>query len=337
MEESERLVRAALKGFAATMSQTDINILSTCWLSGGNAASIKDALQIRLHARNKLSLEDEALLVDPDAYLTAEQFRRIMSALSGHRLRNGLRSDRDASPNQGVEEERWLSSREATLRVAKATGHSPMSALYAIIAYAKIGSVRGRALAIKEKANSRYGGTPKVWSNVEIPIWFWENCTDNDSCALDWQSGVFAGTGHYKGNSLTVDLTGVEFNSAGIDIIDPPRFAVEKDETGVERGYGQRLGGYEVPPAISADDTVSGSGPVRREHNKGGRPPAEWWDDLWIEIFRQIWLGDLKPKVQADIEDAMMTWAVSKDHNPATSTIRARARKLWAVYQEVEI
>lgn len=60
-----------------------------------------------------------------------------------------------------------------------------------------------------------------------------------------------------------------------------------------------------------------------------GRPAAAWWDDLWIEICRQLYEGDLKPTRQIDIERAMQSWASSKGHEPASSTIRERARKLW--------
>jgi len=63
--------------------------------------------------------------------------------------------------------------------------------------------------------------------------------------------------------------------------------------------------------------------------DRRGRLPAAWWDDLWIEICRALHEGDLKPKRQGDIEKAMHEWASMQGHSPATSTIRARARKLW--------
>jgi hypothetical protein len=61
----------------------------------------------------------------------------------------------------------------------------------------------------------------------------------------------------------------------------------------------------------------------------GGRPSASWWDDLWIEICRLLYVGDLKPKTQADIETAMMNWTSAHGQSPATSTVRQRAGKLW--------
>lgn len=63
--------------------------------------------------------------------------------------------------------------------------------------------------------------------------------------------------------------------------------------------------------------------------NRGGRPPAEFWDDMWAEIAILIHLGDLNPRVQADIERAMTAWIEAAGHTAAPSTIRTRARKLW--------
>lgn len=69
----------------------------------------------------------------------------------------------------------------------------------------------------------------------------------------------------------------------------------------------------------------------------GGRPPADWWDDLWVEICRQIYTGELVPKRQADIERAMQQWCSDKSHSDAASTLRPRARKLWqAVFAKGE-
>jgi len=61
-----------------------------------------------------------------------------------------------------------------------------------------------------------------------------------------------------------------------------------------------------------------------------GRRPADWWEDLWIEIVRQLYSGDLQPKRQADIETAMSDWLADRDFPAAESTIRVRASKLWA-------
>ncbi len=84
-----------------------------------------------------------------------------------------------------------------------------------------------------------------------------------------------------------------------------------------------------IAPAVASRGT-SLEPPVQA----GGRPPAAFWDDLWIEMCRQLWAGELQPKRQADIEAAMMNWVVTHGHNPGESTIRPRARKLWTALQK---
>jgi hypothetical protein len=61
----------------------------------------------------------------------------------------------------------------------------------------------------------------------------------------------------------------------------------------------------------------------------GGRPPAEFWDDLWVEICGQIYTGRLVPKRQGDIQKAMQQWCSDHGHSDAASTLRPRASKLW--------
>jgi hypothetical protein len=74
---------------------------------------------------------------------------------------------------------------------------------------------------------------------------------------------------------------------------------------------------------------ASRAAPSDQPTKLGGRPPAAWWDDLWIEMCRQLYGGDLQPKRQSDIESAMKDWASAHGHHPSSSTIRERARKLW--------
>ena len=62
---------------------------------------------------------------------------------------------------------------------------------------------------------------------------------------------------------------------------------------------------------------------------KGGRPLAEHWDAMWAEIAHALYTGDLMPKSQADVENAMLCWLESNGLGAATSTVRGRARRLW--------
>ena len=76
--------------------------------------------------------------------------------------------------------------------------------------------------------------------------------------------------------------------------------------------------------AISLPDTSATSKP-----RKGGRPPSEFWDDMWAAIAASLYNGELQPKSQADVERAMTDWIEGGGFSAAVSTIRARARRLW--------
>lgn len=87
-------------------------------------------------------------------------------------------------------------------------------------------------------------------------------------------------------------------------------------------------GQKDTKPAAVAPDTA----PPKRARE--GRLPADWWDDLWIEIFRQVYLGELKPKSQADLVRAMQQWLSEQDIHAADSTLKPRARKLLKMLKE---
>jgi len=67
--------------------------------------------------------------------------------------------------------------------------------------------------------------------------------------------------------------------------------------------------------------------------SKGGRPPKEWWDDFWIDICKQIYEGDLKPKRQSDLEKAMLDWATNHGHEMSEATARKVAKKLFDAWK----
>lgn len=67
--------------------------------------------------------------------------------------------------------------------------------------------------------------------------------------------------------------------------------------------------------------------------NKGGKPLARHWDEMWATIAVQLYVGDLQPETQADIERAMSGWFVDRDLEVGETAIRERARQLWRKYE----
>ncbi|MGE0603132.1 MAG: hypothetical protein AB7O46_05030 [Xanthobacteraceae bacterium] len=75
--------------------------------------------------------------------------------------------------------------------------------------------------------------------------------------------------------------------------------------------------------------------PSSRKHiaidsaNKGGRPPKEFWDDLWVEMCRLIHEEGLAPKTQADLARVMHQWLQDNGHDAGETAVKERARKLF--------
>lgn len=134
--------------------------------------------------------------------------------------------------------------------------------------------------------------------NADVPEKFWWACGEA-ALEQNWEVGDFE---TWIDNRIHLRAYGVSFSRRGIEAL--------------------------AAPAIASRDAPSGP-----SANPGGRPRADWWDDLWVEICRQLYAGDLQPKKQSDIESAMIDWAVKHGHNPSESTIRARARKLRAAFK----
>ena len=67
------------------------------------------------------------------------------------------------------------------------------------------------------------------------------------------------------------------------------------------RAYGVRFVRSEITQIIPADlPAEAPPAPAPESAKRGGRPPADWWDDLLIEVCFQHFRGELQPKTQAD-------------------------------------
>lgn len=78
--------------------------------------------------------------------------------------------------------------------------------------------------------------------------------------------------------------------------------------------------------AVFAPPPDAGQLPAK---NKGGKPLAAHWDEMWSEVAAQLWLGDLKPTKQADITKAMLDWFAARNIDIGETAVTDRARQLW--------
>jgi hypothetical protein len=187
-------------------------------------------------------------------------------------------------------DEEWLSSRQAIDLVK--TSLSLYLAPLTICARANDGLIEARA--------KRLVVADRLADNVIVPIKFWW-ARGEAALRQNWQVGDFETwireeRGYGEGTPWRA--YGVEFRKVDI---------------------------FELLPSGSSAQEPTDAASIGRT----GRPPAEWWDDMWIEICRQLYAGDLKPHRQADIETAMLEWIEVSGNSAAISTVRPRARKLW--------
>jgi hypothetical protein len=204
--------------------------------------------------------------------------------------------------------EEWISAAAAEQLLKPAFG--TYEARLTICKRAHSGMVRARA--------QRFIMDSRATDNIEIPKIFWW-AEGHQSLNQNWTAGDFdtwldssklTGNLHLSGGKVHLEAFNVSFLRADIETLLPAATPAPA----------------EVPAAPAAAPAVD---LVQSTPSKGGRYPAEFWDDLWVEIARQLYEGDLKPKKQVDIEKAMMDWLAVRGITPGATTIRERASKLW--------
>ena len=194
----------------------------------------------------------------------------------------------------------WLSALAARRFIYEKAGHNPLVAADVLIQHCQLGFVTARAVQMQRGR----GPKPNRWSIEErewdIPASFWMTKGTVPGATYDWERGMFTTRVGRFDETIWTTLTGVHFYRPSLDVF-------------------LRIETASPPVLIAA---------------AGGRPKAEYWDDLWCAIWGEIYRGKLIPKRQADVEKAMLDWLAGAGFGGAQPTIRPRARKLWAAYQQ---
>lgn len=204
----------------------------------------------------------------------------------------------------------WITARAARVIPFQA-GVSRQHTGAVILDQARLGFITARAVLAER---SRSGKSPRFFWNArewDVPDWFWREFTRDGKSSQDWERGIFTGEGRGPEGECSATLTGVYFLAESLQVLPPP-----------------------IEPAAKTEELPT---EAPSQLNPGGRPPREWWDDMWCAVWGQIYRGDFEPKTQAAVEKAMHDWAAAHGHEPAVSTIRPKARKLIAACKaEVE-
>jgi hypothetical protein len=69
--------------------------------------------------------------------------------------------------------------------------------------------------------------------------------------------------------------------------------------------------------------------------NPGGKPLAAHWDAMWAAIAAKLWNGDLEPKSQKDIKEAIFDWFNKAGIEIGDTAVTQRARQLWQAMEDV--
>lgn len=198
----------------------------------------------------------------------------------------------------------WMTAKAARRFLYNELGVQPVMAGSALLDQCRLGFATARAVLMQQadRAPPRNPWTDdaREWA---IPGWFWQGFTNQGSSSQDWERGVFEGTGLGPSGVCYMRLNGVYFARTPLEAMRPPPIG---------------------------SDTVA----ARTTNVKAGRPPADFWDELWCAVFGQIFRGELLPKRQADVERAMLAWASDQDFELSPSAAKPRARKLFLEYEK---
>ncbi len=86
-------------------------------------------------------------------------------------------------------------------------------------------------------------------------------------------------------------------------------------------------------PVAESLSTAQVTGSAAPKKNKGGKPLARHWDEMWADIAVRLWTGDFQPQSQADVKRAMFDWLSANNIDAGDTTVVSRARQLWQKIQ----
>jgi hypothetical protein len=195
--------------------------------------------------------------------------------------------------------EEWISAAAALALVKPALGE--YTAMLTIAERANDNMIRSRAARFVLKHPDKKA---QVEQDFDVPAEFWW-ARGKPALKQNWMAGDFE---TWIRETIHLRAYGVRFLRSEITQIIPADLPAE------------------APPALAPESA-----------KRGGRPPADWWDDLLIEVCFQHFRGELQPKTQADIARAMHEWIAARGDEVADSTIKIRARKVWnAIKRDAE-
>jgi hypothetical protein len=199
----------------------------------------------------------------------------------------------------------FYSASAALERLVQACGDRDEAAK-ALFSYARVGAIPTRVEFVREETEI---GDANVETARLLEPEDWRGIEEPSASELT--RGILRGTYRGAGGTTIIELVGIGFDPETLD-----RLALT-------------LPAYDAPA-----EAKSGSA------RAAGRPKAEWWDDLLIEMFRRLWEGKWSPRNQAELVSAMHEWLASnpgddpdKPREASDTALKARAKKMFDVLE----
>ena len=232
-----------------------------------------------------------------------------------------------------AEWETWYTPLTAVQLLKQSDG--PLSRT-AILEFMKVGRIRG----VTEHMVVTQGKKERIAAFQTLPKEWFEDRSGGD---LFWSHGIL----EYKLPSLTMQdaptihrCSGVRLEPAGVHLLLPQ--AVPNSMAAKPLLHSDIFRDPEVAELMErvatleaelASKPTSALIDLDALPNKGGRPRAEFWDDLVIEMVRRIYEGDLKPKSQADLVRAMQDWVSEHGYAGGLTQIKPVAAKIFKTFK----
>lgn len=168
----------------------------------------------------------------------------------------------------------------------------------------------GRIVAASESRSWEPFQVPGDTAGNVIPASYWATL-DKQPPDLFWLTSDFMFGFYTGGRSYTARCMGVRVRQDGIRELVTPMVRI-------------------APKAAGQSTTpTKAETPVEQPKNKGGRPPKPFWDDLWADIARACYVGEIKhTDTQSSVEQRMMDWAQAHGEEISVPTARNAARRL---------
>jgi hypothetical protein len=207
------------------------------------------------------------------------------------------------SPDSDGNVYHWLNARDALKRVSDATGKNSALASRLIITHCRIGHIEAQAQEMTIRYRNPFGEQVEDEEDAQpVPDWFWNECTDENASAQDWESGVFSGRGIVYDKTSNVKLIGVKFKESDFSVFDSM---------------------IDSSPELESSDEQKGS--------KGGRRQSKAWPDWIAELVAHIHeegcpAGEGSQGQEAIIDAVANRLAKRGIEGPSRSTVQTAVR-----------